>query len=322
MPSQDALLHRRTGATPGGDAQSGPMQQSHPIKLAIISEGVSSTWPLYVAQAKRLFEHEGLRVDVTITASSYRQLEALKKGEFDIGFQQADHVVRAVENGSDLFIFMALGHAPDLTLVALPGIRDYADLRHRDIAVDGARSGYALLLRKWLATKGLRDGDYRFVEIGGAQQRCEALQSGKAVASLLNAPFDRDLIAAGFRSLGTTGQYFPGYVGAIAAARRTWAEQHRSALVSFIRAMDLAYDWLRDSSHRDEAIAILLARLQVDPAEAAKAFERDASRERPVTTDDGLRRVIEIVWDAEALTLPPAQPGKYVDWSYSKAARS
>ncbi len=322
MPPHDASLHYRAGPAAGGGSGSGAGTQLQPVRRAIISEGVSTTWQLYVAQARRLFEREGVDLDVTITASSFKQLEALKKGEFDIGFQQVDHIVRAVEKGSDLFIFMALGHAPDLSLVAAPEIRGFEDLRGRDIAVDGARSGYALLLRKLLAGKGLRDGDYRFVEIGGSQQRYDALESHAAVASLLNSPFDRDLMAAGFRCLGTTAEYFPGYVGAIAAARRSWAEQHRGTLVGFIRAMDAAYDWLREPSHRDEAIGILRGRLQVKPEEAVKAFENHGSRERPAISDDGLRQVIDIVWDAEGLAPPPASPAKYVDWSYSKAARA
>jgi ABC-type nitrate/sulfonate/bicarbonate transport system substrate-binding protein len=195
------------------------------------------SWPLYVAQAKRLFEGEGISVEVTLTGSSERQLEALIRGGFDIGFQQSDHVVRAVESGSDLFIFMAQAHAPELTLVAAPDVSAFAALRGRDIAVDGARTGYALLLRRLLAAQGLGDGDYTFREIGGSRERFEALKSGAACASLLNAPFDRNLIAAGFHSLGTVGEYFPAYPGSIAAARRSWAQRNRgSSSLSFVRS--------------------------------------------------------------------------------------
>ena len=44
-----------------------------PVKLAIISEGVNA-WPLYVAQGRKLFEQEGVAVDVTLTGSSNHQL--------------------------------------------------------------------------------------------------------------------------------------------------------------------------------------------------------------------------------------------------------
>ena len=123
------------------------------IRLAIISEGVN-TWPLYVAQGKRMFDAAGVQVEVTLTGSSVRQLEKLRGGDYDIGFQQSDHVVRAVEDGSDLCIFMAQAHAPELTLVAARDIRAISDLKNKTIVVDGVRTGYSLLLRKLFKQNG------------------------------------------------------------------------------------------------------------------------------------------------------------------------
>ena len=51
-----------------------PAAAAKPVKLAIISEGVNA-WPLYVAQSRKLFEQEGVAVDVTLTGSSNHQLE-------------------------------------------------------------------------------------------------------------------------------------------------------------------------------------------------------------------------------------------------------
>ena len=89
------------------------------IRFAVISEGVYS-WPLYVAQVKQFFARAGVDVDVTITGSSTHQLARLISGDYDIGLQQSDHIVRGVERGADLFIFMAQALAPELTLVAAP----------------------------------------------------------------------------------------------------------------------------------------------------------------------------------------------------------
>src|SRR5688572_11848268 len=167
----------------------------HKLRLALISDGIHS-WPLYVAQSTQLFARAGLDVEITVTGSSVQHLEQLTRGRFDIGFQQSDHVVRGVERGCDLFAFMAQAHAPELTLVAAADIHAFADLEGRDIAVDGARTGYALLLRKLLADHGLQEGDYKLREVGGSQERFDALTSGTACASLLNSPFDRCLLAS------------------------------------------------------------------------------------------------------------------------------
>ena len=292
---------------------------SAPVRLAVISEGVNA-WPLYVAQGRKLFSTEGVAVDVTLTGSSTHQLEQMRSGGFDIGFQQSDHVVRAVETGSDLCIVMAQGHAPELSLVVAPGIKTLQDLRGRDIAVDGANTGYALLLRKLLAENGLGKTDYHFIEIGGSQERFDALKNGLAVASWLNPPFDRNLFAAGFASLGATPQFFPSYPGSIAATRRSWATKNADRLVAFIRAFRGACQWLRDPAHKAEAITLLPQRLNISADLASRAFDAFGNKPLPLIDAAGLQQVIDVYWQAEALALPKGTPEKYMDLSYQRRA--
>lgn len=290
-----------------------------PLRLAVISEGTNA-WPLYVAQARRLFEQAGVAVEVTLTGSSTMQLDAMKKGGFDIGFQQSDHVVRAVEQGSDLCIVMAQGHAPELSLVVAPGVRSFADLKGRDIIVDGANSGYALVLRRLLAEKGLARADYRFVEVGGSQERFDAMKAGRGAASWLNPPFDRNLFAAGFGSLGATTEFFPGYPGSIAAARRAWVQQNGERLVAFIRAFRGAGRWLQDPAHKEAAIALLPERLHIPPELASRAFDAQLRRPLPSIDAAGLQQVIDVYWEAEGLQRSKGSPAKYMDLSWQQRA--
>lgn len=292
---------------------------STPVRLAIISEGVNA-WPLYVAQGRNLFGKEGITVDVTLTGSSIHQLEQMRNGGYDIGFQQSDHVVRAVETGSDLCIVMAQGHAPELSLVVAPGIKALRDLQGSSIAVDGANTGYALLLRKLLADNGLGKTDYQFLEIGGSQERFDALKGGQAVASWLNPPFDRNLFAAGFGTLGATTEFFPTYPGSIAAARRSWAAAHAGQLVAFIRAFRSACHWLKDVSNKAEAVTLLPQRLNISADLASRAFDAFGKKPLPLIDAAGLRQVIDVYWQAEGLQTPKGNPEKYMDLSYQQRA--
>jgi len=285
------------------------------INLGLISEGVHAL-PLYAAQSKQLFEREGISVDVRVTGSSARQLEDLVRGTFQIGFQQSDHVVRAVERGADLFVVMAQAHAPELTLVGAPEVHDCAALKGRDIAVDGVGTGYALLLRRLLEREGLRDGDYACRQTGGSRERYESLKSGATSASLLNAPFDRNLLASGFNRLASVSEYFPGYPGSIAAASRAWAQRNRPRLVAFIRAFIAGWDWLRCPANKTEAVELLATRLDIDREAAAREYDALARSPPPSVTAEGLRQVIDIVWQAEAWPGAPAAPDKYLDLSY------
>lgn len=302
---------------PGGRL-AGPADSGGPadLRLGLISEG-TNTWPLYVAQSRGLFASRGVQVEVSVVGSSVRQQEGLIEGRFDIGFQQADHVVRAVERGSDLVAFAAQAHAPDVTLVASPRITSIAQLRGLGIAVDGARTGYALLLRRLLAQHGLGASDVALIEIGGSQERYDALRDGGAAACMLNAPFDANLIAAGYTSLARLGDAFPTYPGSVMAARRSWADTHRAQLAAFVSAFEQAYAWLRDPANRSAALDVLPERLALAPRAALSALERFTEREPPEITPEGMRQVVEIVWDAEGYAGPGGAPEKYMDVSYA-----
>jgi ABC-type nitrate/sulfonate/bicarbonate transport system substrate-binding protein len=289
------------------------------LRVAVISDGFP-LWPLHIAQSGGLFDAEGLNVAVTVTGSSAKQMDALDQGEFDIGIQLPDHVVRAVGRGSDLFAFMAPVHAADISLIAAPGVRSLRDLSGRTIAVDGARSGYALLLRKLLRAQGISDADCRLTEFGGTKERLDALIDGRADAAFINPPFDGKLLAKRFVRLTSTLEAFPDYPGPVAAARRAWARQHEEELIRFVRAYCNAFAWITDPRHRQAAIEIACARLPVDPDLASAAWADFSSRPQPVLSVDGLQQVIDVVWDSDDLPLPKPPAEKFIDLRYMNDA--
>ncbi len=289
------------------------------IKLALISEGVN-TWPVYATQSLGFWKQAGADVELTVTGSSIQQLDALKKGEFDIGFQQVDHIVRGVELGADLFIFMGQSHAPELSLIVSSDINRVADLKGKNIVVDDARTGYSLLLKKLFEQHGLTEGDTHFKNVGGSQERFDAMKNGEGSACFINPPFDRNLIAAGLKSLGASSDFFPTYPGPIAAARRAWAREHKAELLAFIRGFNQAYAWLGDAANSSAAVQLLPARLNMPADAAARALARIYSRPRPQVSEDGVKQVMDLVWAAEKFTAAKGSPAKYMDLSYLREA--
>ena len=285
------------------------------LRVAVISDGFP-LWPLHVAHSVGLFEAESLDVDVTVTSSSVKQMAALVQGEFDIGIQLPDHVVRAVGRGSDLFAFMAPVHAPDISLIVEPDVRSLGDLRQRPIAVDGARSGYALLLRKLLRGEGISDAECRLVEFGGTKERLDALIEGRADAAFINPPFDKQLLAKGFVRLTSTLEAFPDYPGPVAAVRRSWACDHEDLLIRFVHAYRNAFAWLADPQNREAAIGIACARLPVDAATASTALADFSIRSEPTLSEGGMQQVIDVVWESDSLPLPKPGADKFIDLRY------
>jgi ABC-type nitrate/sulfonate/bicarbonate transport system substrate-binding protein len=181
--------------------------------------------------------------------------------------------------------------------------------------VDGARTGYALLLRRLLREHGLGEGDVVFREVGGSQERFDIMKSGAAAASMLNAPFDASLLASGYVPLARMAEAFPLYPGSVMAARRSWARTHGKELGAFVRAYEEAYAWLRNPRNAARALEMLPERLALSPEAARAALEQFARRDPPHLTEDGMRQVIDTVWEAEGYSAPKGEPDKYMDLS-------
>jgi len=303
------------------------MREPSPIRLVVFPGGFN--WPIWVAQAKRLFAANDVAVHVTATPGSVFQLTGLIEGRFDIAITLIDNVVAYREgqgevpiSGPDLFAFMAADTRVYPALVTLPEIRRYDDLRGRTLSVDALATGYALVLRAMLERGGLQSGDYTLDSIGGAQQRYEALGQRRHAGCLLNSPFERLLQARGFNILDTAIAVLGDYQGQVAAARRSWAGEHRAAVVGFTRAFLAAVDWLYDAANRREAFDIFVANAaSADTAAASTAygilFDAQHGFPRDGAIDaQALAKVIEL---RARYGMPPrtlGAPSSYLDGSY------
>ena len=275
-------------------------QTDRPLRIAYISGGFP-VWALFVAQSQGLFAANGLRCELTQTGSSGAQMLALREGRFDIGLQLPDHVVRATLQGTPLCILAAQAHPPDVALMAAADITELAALRHRRIAVDGARSGYSLLLVKLLIEQGIPPGGATLVEVGGSQERVDALRQGDVQAAFINPPLDRALVADGFTRLTSTRKSFPSYPGPVVAARREWTDQNADTARAFQRSWGAAWAWLLDPANASAAQALAEQHLSAEPASAASALHALWRLGPPLLSAEGLRQVIDLVCINEAV---------------------
>ena len=235
------------------------------------------------------------------------QLTGLIDGDFDLAITLVDNVVAYREGqgevaavGEDLAAFMACDTRVFPSLVTLPEVRSYADLRGRTLSVDAKATGYALVLQAMLEHGGLAPGDYRIESVGGVLQRFEALLERKQAGALFNSPFESLLQARGYNLLDTAISVLGSYQGQVVAGRRRWAAANRGALQGFLRALRRALAWLYDPANRAEAYAIHDANLPGSaPDSAAVAYATlfhprhgfPASGELDVA---GLSKVIEL----------------------------
>ena len=166
------------------------------IELRLVFPG-GFNWPIWVAQQKGYFSQTGIEVKLTNTPNSVFQLTGLIEGRFDIAITAIDNVVAYMEGQGeakldrqpDIFAFMG-GDNGFLSLVTVPEVKTYADLKGRTLSVDALTTGYAFVLLDLLERGGLKRGDFELVKAGGVLQRWDELKQKKQAGTMLITPFD------------------------------------------------------------------------------------------------------------------------------------
>ena len=264
------------------------------IRIAYISGGFP-LWALYVANEKGFFKNAGFTCEFTQSATSNAQMIGLQQGQYDIGLQLPDHIVRSTANGHAMRIIAAQSHPPDVGLSVDHGIQNLAQLRNQRIAVDGANTGYSILLKKLLLSAGLTLQDYELIEVGGTKERLDYMKSGQVTACLLNPPFDQELIQLGYTKLTSTAQAFPEYPGPVVAAMDSWINQNRSTALDFQKAWQESWEWLIDPLNTVPALEIAIQHLNATEISAQNTLKNIQTKGVPGMSLKGITQVIDMV---------------------------
>jgi ABC-type nitrate/sulfonate/bicarbonate transport system substrate-binding protein len=309
-----------------------PAAAQAPQEITLGAFGGGFNLPNWVAEKKGFFAREGLKVNVAYTRGSTQLIADVATGKVQIYMGSADNVVAyregqgeaKVPEDFDLAILFGVSSG-FISLVSAPEVRQVSDLRGKRVCVDALTTGYAFIARDLLDRAGVGAGEVTYIPAGGTDVRFQALMDGKCEATITLAPFDSIAVERGYRRLVAVTEAYGAYQGTVAAARASWARDHRAAVVAFTRAFKAAVDWLYDPANHAEALAILAAgeprlppaqlKLSFDAMIGSDGFYRDL---RP--NDTGLRRVLAL---REKYGKPPktlTEPGKYVDLGYYEEA--
>ena len=313
------------------DAATGAKAQApEPVSVIVFPGGFN--WPIWIAQEKGYFAKGGIEVKLTNTPNSVFQLTNLIDGKFDIAITAIDNVIAYMEGQGeaptatkpDLIAFMG-GDNGFLSLVTVPEVKSYADLKGRTVSVDALTTGYAFVLLDMLKRNGLQQGDYKVEKAGGVLARWEAIKEKKHDGTMLITPFDILAKANGLNVLQYAIDLYGNYQGLVAAARRSWAAEHPKAVEAYIRGTIAGVDFLLDPANKDEAIAILRKNLpQMSEAVAAQSHALMAGTKgftpKAAFNADGVRKVLELRSEYGEPKKALSDPMKYYDATYYQAA--
>lgn len=288
--------------------------------------------PVWAAQRQGFFEANGVSVQLSYTPTSVFLITSLLDGKFDLALALMDNVVAYQEgqgeakipDNPDLFAFLG-GDGGFASIVAAPGVKSFAELKGKTVAVDAMTTGFAFLTRELLARNGLAEADVSFVRAGGTANRYRDLIAGKNDATVLRTPFELLARERGFNQLAMA-ESLGALQGTVGIARRSWASGHERELLGFMRAYRAGVDWLYDRANREIVEALLVANTRdMTPALGRRSYDLLLAEKGGITRDvaldlDGIRTVLQLRSKYGAPPKTLSDPIKYVDLSYYEKA--
>jgi NitT/TauT family transport system substrate-binding protein len=164
--------------------------------------------PLYVGEAKHIFEKHGLQVDTVLSGSSANSVATLISKTATFSVQDPMTAVLAMEKGAKLkSVAILIDGVPTWLLVRKDSpIRRIEDLAGKTIATGQIPQTNTYLLQNLLNSRGIK-ANYLYVPIGSEQA---PLIEGKVDAAAMYEPAADQCIAAGCRTLYEFSSALPG----------------------------------------------------------------------------------------------------------------
>jgi ABC-type nitrate/sulfonate/bicarbonate transport system substrate-binding protein len=284
--------------------------------------------PVSVAEREGFFRREGLnfRVVVPIPGGSDKMIDALHDDTCDVTHVATPFLIRAALAGSDAVAIAAEFNNPIYSLVARAEIKGFPDLKGKLLGLADEAGTITISTRKLLALHGIREGDFRVKIIEGTPARFTCLRRGECVAVPLGQPQDLLALHEGYRLLGLSTEAVPELLYTVTAARRSWAETNKGAVVRYVRALASSFEVIRDPAKRKAVVKTIVETTGSSEAIAEQTLALYFEPERKVLPQqgelnlNGLTQVIAFMGEAGTIKAPLPVARRFVDLQYLEAA--
>lgn len=221
------------------------------------SGATATSWPLYVAQQKKIFQKNGIFVEVIIIRGGTNTTRAVLSKTIPMGRINPDYVIDAVEKGARVKITEGVMQKIPYYVMARQEIKSGADLKGKTIGVDSLSGGTTLMLREILEKAyNLKENDYRLLVVGTSPDRYAALKGGAVHATFMGPPFNFRAEREGFTKLTTFHEHLGPIQFVVEFAHEDYIKSNRAEIVKFVKSMIEGTRWLYDTKNKEEALAI------------------------------------------------------------------
>lgn len=253
-----------------------------------------------VARDKGFFASENLDVDATYMTPDL-VIKALIAGTVDLARSGTHFGIIAASRGAEIKIIGGSNYGYPYQVIGNPQFKTLADLKGQKIAGASVASITTTIFKDVMQRRGIPPSAYTLLFVGGSPERFQAVASGQVAASLAEAPpFNFRSVEAGRRVLLNYSdeiknlQYTSFFVTTKSLA------QNRSLFMRYMRAIGQGMRWINDPANEKAAIELMVQRLKIDQAIAAKTYkfmipENKAFRYEGMIDGAGLAEMIRLL---------------------------
>jgi ABC-type nitrate/sulfonate/bicarbonate transport system substrate-binding protein len=305
-------------------------QAPYTIRYGVDTERNINALSQVIAERQGFLAHEGIRLEPVRFLSgkdraSNRSAMVATRENFDVTRGQAPFLIAEALKGSNYVAVAAVVNNPVYFMVARPDIKNFADLKGKNLVEPSATDPITLTARKLMEMHGLKDGDVEIKYIGGSEPRVTCLRSGVCAAGSLSQPAVFAAFDAGFYTLAMHIETGP-LLYVVEIVDRSWAETHSDVVVRYIRATAAATRFIHDPRNRDDVVKAAME-LTAQPENRAREMlsyvwdDKNHVLPRQGEIDmDALKAMIALHGQYGILKDPLPAPERFVDLRYAEMA--
>jgi ABC-type nitrate/sulfonate/bicarbonate transport system substrate-binding protein len=263
------------------------------LKMRFTQSGnTSSSWPLYVAEQRKMFEKNGLQVEVIIIRGATNVVRAVLSETVPIGRINPDYVIGAAEKGAKVKLVAANMEKIPYDIYARPEITTGAELKGKTLGVSTLTGGTTLMVHEVLekAYK-LKPNDYKLLVVGTSPERYAALKGGSVHASFMGPPFTFRAAKDNFRKLANFHEYLGPILFTADFAHMNYIKSNRPEIVRYLKTMIEATRWLYDPRNKEDALSIHMKVLKAGRESAEEDYKYLVQDFQPFPKDGTISKV-------------------------------
>ena len=193
--------------------------------------------PWVVAKEARLFEKNGLDVDMVYVGASAVMVQSMLSGSANLAGFGGPAVVTNVLRGGDIIQVAAMAPYYTQSVMVRSDIRDLRSLQGKKIGITRFGSVTDFALRTLLEKHNIKD--VNILQMGGLPEAVAGLSRGAIDGAVLSPPHTFRLVKEGFRELVSPRDLRSlgsGFLTQGIVARRSYAVSHRDVVVRLIKS--------------------------------------------------------------------------------------